>query len=173
MHYNQEKVAEKVIAFYVICSIIFVLNLMGIIYGRYQDNQYVKTKEAIQMLKEQQETGNILEDTANACKYGAKQLLTALKVFVSKILIGAFISAFLIIPNLFYRLAEKEVLTCMIPDNITECIVFVIMLVMTLYNIISSFMEIGDYVSLMNETTDVLNELKIDKLINSLSTFSY
>lgn len=173
MYYNQEEMTEKVIVFCVICFIIFVLNLTGIIYGIYQDNQYVKAKQAVQTLKEEQETGNVLEDTENTCKYGANQLAIALKVFVSKILIGVIISAFLIIPNLLYKLAEKETLKCMIPDNRTENIVFAIMFAMTLYNMISPFFEIGDYVSLMNEITDVLSELKIDKLINSLITFGY
>lgn len=170
MYYNKKEVAEKVIVFYLICSIIFALNLVGIIYSGYQDNQYIKAKQAIQTLKEEQGTGNILNDTVNACKYGANQLLIALKVFASKILIGVAISAFLLIPNLLYKLAEKEVLACMIPDNRIECIVLVIVFVMTLYNMISPFFEIGDYVSLMHETTDILSGLKIDKL---LSTFSY
>lgn len=173
MYYNKEEISEKVNFFYVICAIIIFLNIIGFIYEKYQDNQYDKAKESIQTLKEEQETGNVLEDTANACEYGAKQLLIAIRVFIVKILFGVIISALLIIPNMFYQYAEKEVLTCMIPDNKTECIVLAIVFVMTLYNMISPFGEIAECTSLLNETTNALDGLKIDNLINSISTFNY
>ena len=125
----------------------------------------------IQTLKEEQKTGDILEDTASSCEYGAKQLLVAIKVFVAKILMGAIISALLIIPNMFYNLTEKEIITCLIPDDKTEIIVLLIILLMTLYNVISPILEIEDYVNLLKETESVLSDLKLDELINSFSIY--
>ena len=173
MYYNKDEVTEKVVLFYVICAIIFVLNLTGVIYGIHQDKQLSETNTAIQTLKQEKETGNILEDTAIACEYGAKQMWAALKVFVVKILFGVIISTLLIVPNMIYKFAEKEVLTCMIPDDIAESIVLFIVLVMTLYNMISPFFEIGDYVSVLKEAENVLSDFKIDQLINSFSIINY
>lgn len=153
-----------------VATVIFVINLVGILYGSYADAQYEQAKELIQEAYNQEYENGIEEFSAN-CEKGAKILFQAMVVFVLKIVVGIFITVILFFPEKIYEMMEIEILKYLQPNDTYQVIVEIIIFLMLLWNIVSPILDIGDFMDLYKELGDVITKLGVEELIKDVTTF--
>lgn len=148
---------ERVKTFYIIYAIIFAINLGGVFYGAYQDQKYEVAKQIIQANKEAAYTSDPVDNISADCKYARESLTEALIAFAGQSLMGLIISLLLIFPTIFYKTAEENVLNCIIPDLLDQWLIWILIIGMALYNLIS---PVSDMINCANYIFDVSNIIK-------------
>lgn len=156
--------------FIVVAAVIFVINLVGILYGCYADAQYEQAKKLIQEAYNQEYEEGIEEFIAN-CEKGAKILCQAMVVFGVKMVVGILITAILILPEKIYELLEVGILKYLQPNDTYQVIVEIVIFLMLLWNIVSPILDIGEFVDLHKELCDVITKLGVGEFIKDVSTF--
>lgn len=147
---------------------IFAINLIGIFYGVYADYQYSQVKETIKE-EYRQEYENGVEHLIARCQEGVEILSHAIPWFVAKILMGALISFILIFPQKLYELLEVDILKYIYPNDKYQWFIEIIIVIMSIWNIASAFLQISDYVSLLNELNTAIQNLSFDKVLSDIS----
>ena len=153
-----------------VAAVIFVINLVGILYGFYSDAQYEQAKQLIQDAYNQEYEKGIEEFIAN-CEKGAKILWQAMVVLRIKMVVGALITAILILPEKIYELLEIEILKYMRPSDTYQVIVEIVIFLMLIWNIVSPMLDVGDYMDLFKEMKAVIMDLNVEAFISDISTF--
>lgn len=153
-----------------VTAVIFVINLVGILYGFYADAQYEQAKQLIQEAYNQEYENGIEEFIAN-CEKGAKILWQAIAVFGIQILVGALITIVLSFPQKIYKVLKIDILKYLQPNDTYQVIVEIVIFLMLLWNIVSPILDIGDFMDLHKELCDVITKLGVEEFIKDISTF--
>lgn len=74
-------------------------------------------------------------------------------------------------PERLYEMFETDIFSYITPNRKYEFIISAIMVVMSLWNLVSPFLEIGDYMSVSREIMSALASLNTEEFISSFSTF--
>lgn len=158
---------ERVKTFYIIYAIIFAINLGGVFYGAYQDQKYEVAQKIIQANKEAAYSSDPVDNILADCKYARESLKEALIAFSGQFFLELIISLLLIIPTFFYKLAEENVLNCIIPDLWDQWLIWILIIGMALYSLISSVSDMINCANYMFDASSIINEIDLNSRIYS------
>ena len=163
----REEDNSQAIAFIVVAAIIFAINLVGIFYGMHIDGRIEAKRESLAAMTSQENTDDInhmisvLEGDIIVCTM-------TLLGFVLKILLGGILAVFLFLPEEVYEYLKWDIYKYLRAEGRFQTAVKVVLVVMTLWNILSPILDFGDWVALKNEMEHVL-----DSMFNVLSHDSW
>lgn len=157
-------------AFIIVAAIIFSINLFGIFYGIVVDAQLKEAKETLRIVYDKEYDDNVSKIIADL-EMSSKILGQVLVGFGLKVVVGALLAAVLILPERLYEMFETDIFSYIKPNRKYEFIISAIMVVMSLWNLVSPFLEIGDYMSVSREIMSALASLNTEEFISSFSTF--
>lgn len=156
--------------FIIVAAIIFSINLFGIFYGIVVDTQLEEDKETLRIVYDKEYGDNVSKIIADL-EMSSKILGRVLMGFGLKVVVGELLAALLILPERLYEMFETDIFSYITPNCKYEFIISAIVVVMALWNMVSPFFEIGDYISVSREIMNVLASLSTEEFINSFSMF--
>lgn len=165
-----EKDNSHAITFIVVAAIILGINVFGIVYGYIVDSQVEETREVLRVAYDKEYSDGLSKIIADL-EMSRKVLGKALIGFLLKVAVGALLTVVLFIPNKLYEKFEVDIFKYITPDSKYQVVISAIIIAMSLWNVVSPLLEIGDYISLYKEMGRTLASLNAEALIESLSTF--
>lgn len=157
-------------AFIIVAVIIFLINLFATFYGIVVDAQLEEAKETLRIVYDKEYDDNVSKIIADL-EMSSKILGRVLVGFGLKVVVGVLLAALLFLPGRLYDMFETDIFSYITPNCKYEFIISAIMVVMSLWNLVSPFLEIGDYMSVNREIMSALASLNTEELINAFSVF--
>lgn len=156
--------------FIIVAVIIFSINLFGIFYGIVVDAQLEEAKETLRIVYDKEYDDNVSKIIADL-EMSSKVLGRVLVGFGLKGVVGTLLATLLILPERLYKMFETYIFSYITPNCKYEFIISAIMVAMSLWNMVSPFLEIGDYIGVNREIVSALASLNTEVFINSFSMF--
>ncbi len=149
----------------------FVLNLIGFILSANAHNAYNKMQyDTTQVKQEYQQYSGIitcqekdidekLQNLLDTLNNGIDRLKEAMWVFVYRFMCGIMLAPIMMIVGKIYDFAKDEFVASFWPDNWVNLCCEILIAVLFVYDILSPFSEVGDYIELLNEMRDVMTDI--------------
>lgn len=164
----REEKDSKAILFSVVCGIIFLINLIGFAYGAHIDKEIETKREALVQIEEDADS---LTQQINALENNTLAFIGTIIGLVAQMLIAAMVTMCLFIPEKLYDYLKWDMFEYAFEGGTFQTVVRILLIVMTIWNIISPILDIKDLMEVQSEMNGLLDGM-LD-ILSDESWFSY